>query len=183
MNCCWNSSSVSGHCHLCLKLWSCRFIRTPFASNVEGLKLNVLFQVVKDPFLRRLIDLECFVLSGLLADRCALCWCILPFLWDSLQSLIICKRAPVVDIEHSGCLSRLRRYLDAVGFVWCSTITAEMVTMFKERHRKGGSIDYPLGGGGSIIEALTRGLEKHGGRLLLRSHVDEILLEGGCAVG
>lgn len=28
-----------------------------------------MLQVVKDPFLKRLIDLECFVLSGLLADR------------------------------------------------------------------------------------------------------------------
>lgn len=58
-----------------------------------------------------------------------------------------------------------------------------MVTMFKERHREGGTIDYPMGGGGSIIEALVRGLEKHGGRLLLNSHVEEILLEGGRAVG
>lgn len=58
-----------------------------------------------------------------------------------------------------------------------------MVTMFKERHREGGSIDYPLGGGGSIIAALVRGLEKHGGRLLLNTHVDEIILEGGRAVG
>ncbi|KAH8958544.1 hypothetical protein BDL97_06G030500 [Sphagnum fallax] len=104
----------------------------PATANLLAPFSKIVDQVVKDPFLRRLIDLECFVLSGLLAD---------------------------------------------------STITAEMVTMFKERHRKGGSIDYPLGGGGSIIDALTRGLEKHGGRLLLRSHVDEILLEGGCAVG
>lgn len=58
-----------------------------------------------------------------------------------------------------------------------------MVTMFKERHREGGTIDYPMGGGGRIIEALVRGLEKHGGRLLLNSHVEEILLEGGRAVG
>lgn len=65
----------------------------------------------------------------------------------------------------------------------CSTITAEMVTVFNERHREGGSIDYPLGGGGSIIAALVRGLEKHGGRLLLNTHVEEIILEGGCAVG
>lgn len=55
--------------------------------------------------------------------------------------------------------------------------------MFKERHREGGTIDYPMGGGGRIIEALVRGLEKYGGRLLLNSHVEEILLEGGRAVG
>lgn len=33
-----------------------------------------LLQVVKDPFLKRLIDLECFVLSGLLADRYVSCF-------------------------------------------------------------------------------------------------------------
>jgi hypothetical protein len=31
--------------------------------------MGMMMQVVKDPFLKRLIDLECFVLSGLLADR------------------------------------------------------------------------------------------------------------------
>ena len=38
-------------------------------------------------------------------------------------------------------------------------------------------------GGGSIIAALVGGLEKHGGRLLLNTHVDEIILEEGRAVG
>lgn len=93
---------------------------------------DMVDKVVKDPFLRKLIDLECFVLSGLLAD---------------------------------------------------STITAEMVTMFTERHRVNGTIDYPLGGGQSIIEALVRGLRKYGGQLLLCSHVDNILMEGGRAIG
>lgn len=63
------------------------------------------------------------------------------------------------------------------------TITAEMVTMFTERHRVNGTIDYPMGGGQSIIEALVRGLRKHGGQLLLCSHVDNILIEDGRAVG
>lgn len=58
-----------------------------------------------------------------------------------------------------------------------------MVTMFTERHRANGTIDYPLGGGQSIIEALVRGLRKYGGRVLLSSHVDNILMEGDRAVG
>ncbi|KAI5074568.1 hypothetical protein GOP47_0010529 [Adiantum capillus-veneris] len=93
---------------------------------------NVTTEVVKDPFLKNLIDLECFVLSGLLAD---------------------------------------------------STITAEMVTMFTERHRANGTIDYPLGGGQSIISALVRGFKNHGGELWVCSHVDKIVIEGGRAVG
>ena len=34
-----------------------------------------------------------------------------------------------------------------------------------------------------MVDGLVRGLKKHGGKLYLSSHVDEILLEGGKAVG
>jgi phytoene dehydrogenase-like protein len=40
-----------------------------------------------------------------------------------------------------------------------------------------------MGGSEAIINALIRGLEKHGGRLLLRSHVDHIVMENGRAAG
>lgn len=40
-----------------------------------------------------------------------------------------------------------------------------------------------MGGSEAIIAALIRGLEKNGGRLLLRSHVDHIVMEGGRATG
>ena len=40
-----------------------------------------------------------------------------------------------------------------------------------------------LGGSESIIQALVRGLEKHGGKLLLRAHADELLMEKGRASG
>jgi len=40
-----------------------------------------------------------------------------------------------------------------------------------------------MGGSEAIISALVRGLEKHGGRLMLRSHVDSILMEEGRATG
>jgi hypothetical protein len=40
-----------------------------------------------------------------------------------------------------------------------------------------------LGGSEAIISALVRGLEKHGGRLMLRAHVDEVIMEGGRAAG
>lgn len=87
---------------------------------------------VTDPTLRALIDLECFVLSGM----------------------------PAKD-----------------------TLAAEMAFMFAERGRGIDRIDYPLGGSGSIVEALVRGIEKHGGRVVLRAEVDEVLVEGGRAVG
>jgi len=87
---------------------------------------------VRDPTLRALLDLECFVLSGM----------------------------PARD-----------------------TLAAEMAYMFGERGRGTDRIDYPLGGSGSVIAALVRGIEKHGGRVVLRAEVDEILVEGGRAVG
>ena len=58
------------------------------------------------------------------------------------------------------------------------TICAEMAFMFAERNGGSSSIDYPIGGAGAIIDALVAGIEAHGGRLLLRSHVDEIILQG-----
>lgn len=40
-----------------------------------------------------------------------------------------------------------------------------------------------MGGSESLINALIRGLRKHGGRLILRSHVDKIVVENGRAIG
>lgn len=40
-----------------------------------------------------------------------------------------------------------------------------------------------MGGSESLINALIRGLNKNGGRLMLRSHVDKIVVENGRATG
>lgn len=50
--------------------------------------------------------------------------------------------------------------------------------MLTERNSPEGTIDYPKGGTGAIVDALIRGLHKHGGSLLLRAHVDQIIMEG-----
>jgi phytoene dehydrogenase-like protein len=63
------------------------------------------------------------------------------------------------------------------------TITAEMAFMYGERNRKGSTIDYPLGGAEAVVNALVRGVEKHGGKIQLNSHVEQILMEGGRATG
>lgn len=62
------------------------------------------------------------------------------------------------------------------------TICAEMAFMLMERNRPGSTIDYPLGGTSSIVDALKRGIEKNGGKIMLRSHVEEILVEGDAAL-
>ena len=69
---------------------------------------------------------------------------------------------------------------------WChcsgmtakDTITAEMAFMFGERNSGTSTIDYPLEGSKGIVDALIRGIEKHGGRILLTSPVEQILVEG-----
>ncbi|KAL3152692.1 hypothetical protein ABBQ38_012286 [Trebouxia sp. C0009 RCD-2024] len=99
-------------------------LTAPFAKVVD--------QVVTDPWLRKFLDLECFVLSGMLAK---------------------------------------------------DTICAEMAFMLMERNREGSTIDYPMGGTSSIVDALRRGIEKHGGKIMLGSHVEEILVKGGKANG
>ncbi|KXZ49671.1 hypothetical protein GPECTOR_20g528 [Gonium pectorale] len=44
-------------------------------------------------------------------------------------------------------------------------------------------LDLEMGGSAAIIDALVRGLQRNGGRLLLRSHVESVLMEGGRAAG
>ena len=53
-----------------------------------------------------------------------------------------------------------------------------MAFMLMERNAGQSTIDYPLAGSRGIVDALVRGLVRHGGRLRLRTHVDEIIVEG-----
>ncbi|MGK7910056.1 MAG: phytoene desaturase family protein [Synechococcus sp.] len=102
----------------------------PQLAAVQGSVGDVMNRTVSDRWVRRLIDLECFLLSGLKAD---------------------------------------------------GTVTPEMAFMYGERDRS--VIDYPVGGSGSIVAALVRGLEKYGGMVRLRSHVSKILIDNGQAMG
>jgi phytoene dehydrogenase-like protein len=61
------------------------------------------------------------------------------------------------------------------------TPLAEMHFMFSERFKA--SVDYPIGGSQAVADALIRGLEKNGGKLILGAHVDSVLVEDGRAVG
>lgn len=64
------------------------------------------------------------------------------------------------------------------GMLAKDTICAEMAFMLMERNRQGSTIDYPLQGSSGIVDALVRGIEKNGGRVMLRAHVEDILMEG-----
>ena len=63
------------------------------------------------------------------------------------------------------------------------TITAEMAMMMGEFYEPGAVMDCPQGGAKAIIDALVRGVEKRGGSIFLKSHVDEIVTRDGRAVG
>ncbi len=63
------------------------------------------------------------------------------------------------------------------------TSAAEVAFMFADWYRRGVKLDYPMGGSGALVDALVRGFEKHDGKLLLKSHVEEIIVENNRAVG
>nr|ATQ36022.1 prolycopene isomerase-like1 [Sargassum integerrimum] len=84
--------------------------------------------------------------------------------------------------------SFLFRWLDYLSFALSGlpadgTMAAAVIYTIGDLHRPGCIIDYPRGGGGAVIAAMVRGIEKFGGRVELRSHVEEIIVEGGRAVG
>ena len=54
----------------------------------------------------------------------------------------------------------------------------QMAFMLMERNSGNSTIDYPLEGSQGIVDALVRGIEKNGGRVLLRARVEDILIEG-----
>ncbi|WP_017316354.1 phytoene desaturase family protein [Mastigocladopsis repens] len=75
-----------------------------------------------------------------------------------------------------------RNWLDLLCFLLSGlpangTSTAEVAFMFADWYRPGVVLDYPVGGGGALVDALVRGLERHGGRLMLNAHVEQILVE------
>lgn len=83
----------------------------------------------------------------------------------------------------------IRNWLDLLSFLLSGlpangTIAAEVAFMFNEWYRPDCMLDFPVGGSQAMVQALIRGLEKRGGRLLLNSHVERIQLDSsGRATG
>ncbi|CAE7258511.1 CRTISO [Symbiodinium necroappetens] len=61
--------------------------------------------------------------------------------------------------------------------------TSMMAYMMGDMYKKNTCLDFPKGGNEALVGALVRGLEKHGGQVLLKKHVEEVLVEGGRAAG
>ena len=56
------------------------------------------------------------------------------------------------------------------------TQAAAVAYMMNDLHNEGAVLDYPMGGMGSLIDALVKGLENHGGKLQLNSRVEKMIL-------
>jgi carotene isomerase len=84
--------------------------------------------------------------------------------------------------------SFIRNWLDLLCFLLSGlpangTIAAEVAFMFADWYRPNVKLDYPIGGSGAIVDALVRGLTKHGGELILNAHVEQVLVKNDRAVG
>jgi len=93
----------------------------------------------------------------------------------------VLKETNITDefvINWLDMLSFLLQGLPASG-----TLNTVMAYMLADWYRPGVCLDYPKGGSGAIVDALVRGVRKHGSSVCLNSHVDEIIVEDGKAVG
>ncbi|HEY9799341.1 MAG TPA: NAD(P)/FAD-dependent oxidoreductase [Leptolyngbyaceae cyanobacterium] len=124
--------------------------------------------------------------------------------WDLGAALTVGKFAPSLAkhatnfIKLTGPFSRImddvvrdpfiHNWLNLLCFLLSGlpasgTNAAEVAFMFADWYKPGVVLDYPVGGSGALVDALVKGLEKHGGQLLLGSHVEQILVENNRAVG
>ena len=82
----------------------------------------------------------------------------------------------------------LRHWVDLLCFLisgmpMADTNAAAMATLFGEWFEPDAHLDYPLGGSASVVNALVRGLESHGGSLQTGSAVSRLLVEDQRVVG
>ena len=107
---------------------------------------------------------------------------------NPLENLKLTKPFQTI-VDEAGVKNLFtRNWLDLLCFCLSGlpangTITAEMAMMMGEFYEVGAVMDCPKGGARSIVDALVRGIKKHGGSLYYNSHVEEIVIENGRATG
>ena len=81
----------------------------------------------------------------------------------------------------------LRNWIDTMcifcGFPAKGAMTAHILYILDRFFEDGACYSVPIGGTEEIGKTMVRGLEKHGGKLQMNAHVDQILVEEGRAVG
>jgi phytoene dehydrogenase-like protein len=75
----------------------------------------------------------------------------------------------------------LRRWLDYLSFALSGlladgTICAAVSYTLGDLHRENSVLDYPIGGSGAVCDALVESIERNGGKVLLSTHVDKIIV-------
>lgn len=75
----------------------------------------------------------------------------------------------------------VKNWLDMLCFLLqglpaAGTMNAVMAYMLADWYRPGVTLDFPKGGSGAIVDALVRGVTKHGNSVCLRCPVEEIVL-------
>ncbi len=58
-----------------------------------------------------------------------------------------------------------------------NTQGAPIAYMMSDLHKPGAVLDYPMGGMDSLVQALVKGMENHGGEMRLNSRVERFLLD------
>jgi phytoene dehydrogenase-like protein len=90
-----------------------------------------------------------------------------------------------LDIQDSF----VKNWLDMLCFLLqglpaSGTLNTVMAYMLADWYRPGVTLDFPRGGSGAIVDALVRAVRKHPPcTVSLNSHVEEIIIENGKAVG
>mmetsp|Transcript_5657 Transcript_5657/g.12400 ORF Transcript_5657/g.12400 Transcript_5657/m.12400 type:complete len:512 (-) Transcript_5657:559-2094(-) len=117
------------------------------------------------PWLPRLADYEIPIKAGLLSGP-----------WEA-----VLDRAGVTD-------PFLRNWFDFLAFAFSGlrsdgTVAAAMVFMLADFYADGAKMDYPVGGSGAVVDALVRGVTKHGGSVRVGCEVSSLLVEEGRCVG
>ena len=82
----------------------------------------------------------------------------------------------------------LKNYLNLLCFLLQgmpaeATLSAVMAYMMDDFYKPNAVMDFPKGGSGAIASALERGIVKNGGKILRRTHVEEVLIDEGRASG
>jgi phytoene dehydrogenase-like protein len=84
--------------------------------------------------------------------------------------------------------SLLYRWFDFLAFALSGlpvdqTSAAAVAFMIREFFADGAVMDYPQGGSQAVADALARAVEKRGGCVRLRAHVESLVMEEGRCVG
>lgn len=107
----------------------------------------------------------------------------------ALKLLSIGSKGAMLTGPFTKCMEKYgltddfnRKWFDYLAFALSGldaahTQAAPVAYMMKDLHGEGAVLDYPMGGMGSLIETLAKGLTKNGGQLEVNSRVEKLILE------